>query len=108
MSLFETFTRFKRSFIDQRRAKREYVDFPAWIDVGDGSQPRSCIVLDVSDGGARITTKSPADLPNEFWLLLTEDKTRRRHCRMVWRNDTQVGVQYLSEIQFDLFPPKLN
>ena len=106
MSLFETFTRFKRSFIDQRRAKREYVDFPAWIDVGDGSRPRSCTVLDISERGARITTASPAELPNEFWLLLTEDRTRRRHCRIAWCNDTQVGIEYLGEIQFDVFPMK--
>ena len=108
VSLFETFTRFKRSFIDQRRAKREYVDFPAWIDIDDGSQPRCCTVLDVSESGARITTASPGKLPNEFWLLLTENRTRRRRCRMVWRNETQFGVQYLGEIQFDFFPPKFD
>ena len=108
VSLFETFTRFKRSFKDQRRAKREYVDFPAWIDVDDGLQPRSCTVLDVSESGGRITTASPGKLPNEFWLLLTQDRTRRRRCRLVWRNETQFGVQYLGEIQFDFFPPKFN
>ena len=108
MSLFQAFARFKRTFIEQRRSILEYVDFPAWIDVGDGSQPRSCTVLDVSEDGARVMVASPAELPKEFWLVLSKDRTRRRHCRMVWRSDTQVGVQYLGAVQSDFFPPTLN
>lgn len=108
MSLFQAFARFKRTFIEQRRSIREYVDFPAWIDVGDGSQPRSCTVLDVSEDGARVMVASPVELPKEFWLVLSKDRTRRRHCRMVWRSDTQVGVQYLGAVQSDFFPPTLN
>jgi hypothetical protein len=108
VSLFQALTRFKRTFIERRRSIREHVEFPAWIDIGDGSPPRNCTVLDVSETGARIMVSFPADLPKEFWLLLTKDRTRRRHCRRVWRSNTQVGVTYLGSIEFDFFPPTLN
>lgn len=106
--MLQAFARFKRSFIERRRSIREHVQFPAWIDIGDGSQPRSCNVLDVSEGGARIKVSSQDELPKEFWLIITKDRTRRRHCQMVWRSDTQVGVAYLGAIQYDFFPPTLN
>ena len=108
MSLFQAFARVKQTFIEQRRSIREHVDFPAWIDISDGSQPRSCTVLDVSEDGARIMASSPAELPKEFWLVLSKDRTRRRHCRIVWRSNTQAGLTYLGPIQYDFFPPTLN
>ena len=108
MSLFQVFARFKPTFIERRRSIREQVQFPAWIDVGDGSQLRSCAVIDVSESGARIMVSSPALLPKEFWLVLTKDGMRRRQCRMVWYTDAQVGVKYLGAIQSDFFRPTLN
>jgi hypothetical protein len=108
VSLFQAFARFKQTFIEQRRSIREHVDFPAWIDIGDNSQPRNCTVLDVSEDGARIMASYLAELPKEFWLVLSKDRTRRRHCQIVWRSDTQAGLKYLGPIQHDFFPPKLN
>jgi hypothetical protein len=108
MSLFQAIARFKRPFIELRQSIRELVQFPAWIDIGDGSRLRCCEVLDVSEGGARIMVPSQDELPKEFWLVLTKDRTRRRHCRMVWRSDTQVGVAYLGDVHYDFFPPTLN
>lgn len=108
MSLLQAIKRVKQTFIEQRRSIREDVQFPAWIDIADGSQPRNCTVLDVSEGGARIMLSSPTELPKDFWLVLTKDRTRRRYCRLVWRSDTQIGVAYLGPIQSDFFPPSLN
>jgi hypothetical protein len=108
VSLLQAFAQFKRTFVELRRSMREPVQFPAWIDIGDGSQPHDCTVLDVSDGGARILLLSPAELPKEFWLVLTKDRTRRRHCRVVWRANTQAGVEYLGPIHYDFVPPALN
>ena len=108
MSLFQAIARFKRPFIELRRSIREHVQFPAWIDIGDGSRLRRCEVLDVSEGGARIMVPFQDKVPKEFWLVLASDGTRRRHCRMVWRSDTQVGVAYLGDIHYDFSPPTLN
>lgn len=108
MSLLQAFAQFKRTFVELRRSMREQVQFPAWIDISDGKLPHDCIVLDVSDGGARILLLSPGKLPKEFWLVLTKDRTRRRRCRVVWRADTQVGLEYLGPIHYDYFPRPLN
>ena len=101
MSLFQAIARFKRPFVELRQSIREHVQFPAWVDIGDGSRLRRCEVLDVSEGGARIMVSFQDQLPKEFWLVLTSDRTRRRRCRMVWRSDTQIGLAYLGDIHYD-------
>ncbi len=108
VSLFQAFARFKSNFVERRRSIRIQVQIPAWIDIGDGSRPLNATVVDLSDDGARITVASTADLPKKFWLALTKDKTKRRYCRVVFRSETQVGVQFLSANQSDLFPPTMN
>ena len=107
MSLVQAILRVRQSFIELRRSTRKDVHFPAWIDVSDGSNPRNCTVLDVSEDGARIALASPCELPTEFWLVLSKDGTRRRRCRMVWRSEGEMGVNYLGPIQSDFFPPGL-
>jgi PilZ domain len=108
VSLFQVFARFKRTFVERRRSIREQVQIPAWIDACDGSQLRSCAIVDVSESGARIMVSSPALLPKDFWLVLTKDGMKRRLCRMVWCTDTQVGVKYLGAVQSYFFRPALN
>lgn len=108
VSLFQAFTRFKRSFTERRRSVRVAVQLPAWIDIGDGSQLLDATVLDISEDGARIMTSSSIQLPKKFWLVLNKDKTKRRFCRTVFRSGTQAGLQFLSANQSDLAPPTLN
>jgi hypothetical protein len=108
MSLLEAITRFTQTFIEQRRSIREHVHFPAWTEIGDGSQRRECTVLDVSEGGARIMVSSPATFPKEFWLVFSKDGTRRRRCRRIWRSNEQIGVTYLEPLQSDGSPTVLN
>ena len=105
MSLFEAFTGFKWNSVDQRRAVRQQVDFPAWIDIGDGSEPLAATVLDVSNGGARIVISSATILPKNFWLILNKESKRRRLCSVALRYDTEVCVQYLDTIQYCFAPP---
>ena len=99
MSLLQAITRAKQSFIEQRRSLRENVQFPAWIDIGNGAAPRDCTVLDVSEDGARIMVAFPAELPKEFYLVLSKQGTRRR-CQLVWRSDEEVGISYLGPLEF--------
>jgi PilZ domain-containing protein len=98
MSLLQAIMGVKQAFIEQRRSLREDVRFPAWVDVGDGSAPRSCTVLDVSDDGARIMIAASVRLPKEFYLVLSKNGTRRR-CRLVWRSDEEAGLFYLAPLE---------
>ena len=105
MSLFQEFTRFKWNSVDQRRTVRKQADFPAWIDIGDGSEPLAATVLDISEGGARIVVSSATILPKTFWLILNNESKRRRRCCVAVRCDTEVCVQYLDTIQNGFAPP---
>jgi PilZ domain len=103
----QAFARFKRPFIERRRSVREQVQFQALIEFGGGSRPLNCTVMDVSEGGARIKVASPAQLPKDFWLVLTKDRMKRRQCQMVWHSKSQIGVKYLGDVHTDFFPPVL-
>ena len=108
MAILQTISRFTQTFIEQRRSLRQPVQFPAWIDLGNGSEHRECTVLDVSDGGARLMVASPGHLPKEFWLLLTRSGARRRRCKLVWRSDVEIGVRYLGAVEANRPPESLN
>ncbi len=88
-------------FVEQRQTPRQRVQCPAWIDLGDGSQVRSCTLWDVSEAGARISVEAPADVPREFFLVLSADGTVRRRCRVIWRSDEQIGARYLTAPGWD-------
>ncbi|MDC7787483.1 PilZ domain-containing protein [Rhodoplanes sp. TEM] len=74
-----------------RRSPRFEVHYPAFWDPCDGSALQSCVISDISAGGARLTVANPADMPAEFLLLF------QRRCRIVRRNDRQIGVMFLKK-----------
>jgi hypothetical protein len=57
-----------------------------------GSEVIDCAILDVSDRGARLELSTTKELPSDFVLKLTEGD--RRECKVVWRNETRVGVEF--------------
>ena len=82
--------KFLRSLLseDLRTSPRYEVHYPAHIEV-EGDQPNlSCIIWDISSGGAKLTIVGQQDLPEEFVLLF------RRRCRIVRHSDGQVAVQF--------------
>ena len=98
MSLLQAINPFKRRY-EQRRSIREAVSFSAWISPGHGAAVLPCMVLDVSEHGARIELASPAEIPDDFRLFLTNDGSRQRRCRVVWRSDAQIGVSYMAPVE---------
>lgn len=99
MSLLQAINPFKRFYNEQRRSLRDQVNFPAWIALGKGTVALPCTVVDVSEHGARIELASPAGIPNDFYLFLTEDGTRRRRCRVPWRSEGEIGVSYIGPVE---------
>jgi len=77
------------SLRDLRKSERHLLHYPAWIDVGDGSTPLSCMIFDVSEGGARLTVGMRAEIPEEFELVF------RRRCRVLRRADGQIAVTFV-------------
>jgi methyl-accepting chemotaxis protein len=79
---------------ENRKARRKHLHYAAWI--GEGEQLlQGCFVADISEGGARLELGDPSSIPDEFVLILSErPDAARRNCRVVWRNATQIGVQF--------------
>jgi hypothetical protein len=67
----------------------------AWIDVRDGSARRECWMYDYSYKGARVILGLVCDIPDTFRLMLGGDGAYR-DCRVVWRADDHVGIEYLA------------
>ncbi len=78
---------------DSRKAKRRPVHYPAWIEV-EGSDLGECQLSDVSDSGARLQVPSPEKLPEVFTLRLSSMGNSRRKCRVIWRSETEVGLEF--------------
>jgi hypothetical protein len=81
---------------DKRKMRRHPLRYAAWVAVGDSSLAKGCTIADVSETGARLELELGADLPNEFWLLLSSDGKVRRRCKVMWQTGDQVGVRYLT------------
>jgi hypothetical protein len=73
---------------ERRKTTRHDLHYLAQIDPGDGSAALSCIICDISLGGAKLTVGTQ-EVPEEFTLWF------RRRCRVARRSDGQVGVQFV-------------
>ena len=63
----------------------------AKIDYGGDKYP--CIVRDISSTGAALECSDLIRIPNEFTLLMPDDRLKLS-CRVVWRRGYRVGVRF--------------
>jgi hypothetical protein len=80
---------------DLRRAKRSRRRNAAWIGLSSGGTRIPCVLWDISATGARLAAPRSKTLPIAFNLFLNKDGSAPRVCRVVWRNDSQLGVQFM-------------
>jgi len=78
-----------------RKYQRREVHYPVWIVVEPGRPPLRCMLVNVSQGGAKIEIDEQLEPPEQFTLLLTHRGHSTRPCRLVWRNGTKMGVEFL-------------
>src|ERR1700719_724502 len=83
--------------------KSERVDFEQCIRVYmmgiDGTWRRDCLMVDVSQTGARLSVEGSLeglDL-KEFFLLLSSTGLAYRRCRMVRLAGDQIGIEFLKQ-----------
>jgi hypothetical protein len=57
---------------------------------------RPCILVDVSSGGAKIAGVRAYTIPDEFRLRTPLGE--RRSCRVVWRTEDALGVEFTDHI----------
>jgi hypothetical protein len=87
---------------EARRSRRVPKRHAAWISLNSTSTPIPCVLWDLSDGGARLAAPRSNVLPPMFNLILTKDGKSQRLCRVVWRSQAQVGVQFIADDTVDL------
>ena len=80
---------------ETRGSPRALVRRCGWYVSSIGQQLRECTVWDESETGARLVVDAPETMPDIFHIYMTLDFSSRRHCRVVWRSKTQIGVEFL-------------
>ena len=55
----------------------------------------SCRVRNMSPIGACLEVASQIGIPDDFVLMVSYDKFKR-HCRVIWRADARIGVEFLA------------
>lgn len=80
---------------EKRKDHRQSLKYPAKIDLGDGNPPISCLLMDVSESGAKMVIDGRDDLPEHFTLLLAGEHGKRRRCQLVWQEDRHFGVVFI-------------
>ena len=63
------------------------------LTVIEARPPLDCMLIDISQSGARLDVPSAAELPSEFLLVLSEDV--QRWCRVVRRTERDIGVKFI-------------
>ena len=72
--------------------------YNARIVLGKDKPQLNCLVVDVSEGGARICLARDVELPAIFTLLLTRDGGARRYCQTLRREGTVLGVRFIETL----------
>ena len=87
---------------NRRQARRFRTHHPAKIMLGPEAMI-SCLVKDISTGGARIAVKRHMDLPETFELYIAAHDLQVRRARVCWRHGDFAGVAFSAE-EADMTP----
>jgi hypothetical protein len=79
---------------DKRKDTRRPMQYTAWIALADNPTPQGCVLADVSESGARLDIENAESIPDEFVLLLSRRGVPKRKCRVIWRNERQLGGSF--------------
>jgi hypothetical protein len=74
---------------ESRQSLRVEVNYLAHVQPDGTGSPFTCIICEISSGGAKLVVDQHDELPNEFTLVF------RRRCRVVHRTDGKAGVQFI-------------
>ena len=89
-------------YIDRRQTPRRTVNLPVQMGAHEGAPLRDCLMLNISDTGAKLQFDSTEEIPDRFIVLLTSRGYPRRHCQVKWRNGNKVGVEFCSPVESEL------
>jgi hypothetical protein len=73
--------------------------YPVHLMGVDGTWQRSCVLLDVSDTGAKLEVEGAVNVlqAKEFFLVLSSTGLAFRRCELIWIDGAQVGVHFIAK-----------
>src|SRR5882757_8079169 len=85
---------------DGRKALRVRMDHKQAVNLmgSGGTWRRSCVLLDVSQSGAKVEVEGTLDVlqAKEFFLLLSSTGLAYRRCELVWIDGTTAGLHFVT------------
>ena len=82
-------------FRRENRKPRHTTQHQAWMTLDGGFAKRNCTILNLSAGGARIKLSDDRPIGSKLSLALTKDVRRVTHCRLIWREGSIIGVEFV-------------
>jgi PilZ domain len=80
---------------ERRIAERRKTYKGAQVTCGAGPPIIGCIVRNLSQTGACLAMDSFVCIPGGLFNLVLESDSSSRACRLVWRDERRMGVQFL-------------
>jgi len=85
---------------DGRKTSRVKMDHKQPVNLmgSDGTWRRSCLLLDVSQTGAKLEVEGTLDVlqAKEFFMLLSSTGLAYRRCELVWIDGTVAGIHFIT------------
>lgn len=78
---------------ERRLAPRRNTMIDAIIVFDGGRRYMTCIIRDLSEGGAKLEVEKVIGVPNSFDLIAPGH--RPHSCRVAWRALKEIGVQFV-------------
>lgn len=83
---------------DRRQSPRHRALKAGRIVFGNLSLSYDCTIRNMSETGARLQVEANANIPNEFYFIVTADHLVAR-ANVVWRTSREVGIHYLEPLR---------
>ena len=83
-------------FGERRNHQRTTINRVAKLVAESGTPIGDCIVIDISDGGARLLCEN-FTAPDTFRLMVDGDQPIREDCRVAWRLSCEVGIEFITK-----------
>ena len=81
---------------ERRKSARRSVDACGWVRLDGGFAVRPCKVVNLSDGGVRISIKNAGRFPSMFAFSVSRRADAGRWVQTKWRDGSNIGGAFLS------------
>jgi len=78
---------------EKRKYARTEINEPAYVS--SGGSVMHCTVRNISPEGAAIDVDEPAFVPARFRLVMANEPSNVRECRVIWIQKNRIGLTFV-------------